>query len=273
MRQSKKANGAKPLSKLDFLIKKNEYDSTALNLNAYELAFSGGYCSSQANTDSVDEALDELAYLDAEFITAKLPCDRIDYCSKLEDRDFYYVETNLKPFLRLDNEKGVDHEDAASDIDIRPATSKFELEEIKAIAKTAFTSQRFFLDRRINYEQAQARYAQWAENAFYAEGQDLLIVMRRNDIGGFFLNQSDCKKMRWILNAIKVDFQGEGIGKTAWKKMITMHKGSNYSEVESSISAHNTRVLSLYASLGFRFKEPEVRMHWFKPHSDFNRLI
>ena len=265
MRQSKQANEAMASIKQEFTISRSQYDSAALNLNAYELMLSRGCCSPQTNGDSIDEALDQLNNLDAEFITAKLPCGRIDLTKRLEGRGFNYVETNLKPHLILNKKKGINCQETDRSIVIRPATLISEVNQIKEIAKTAFTNQRFFLDRRVDYQQAQARYARWAENAFYAEDQDLLAVLRGKEVVGFFLNQSAGKKVHWVLNAIKVDFQGEGIGKNAWKRMIAIHKDSGYSEIESSISAHNIRVLSLYASLGFRFKEPEVRMHWFKP--------
>jgi hypothetical protein len=46
--------------------------------------------------------------------------------------------------------------------------------------------------------------------------------------------------------------------------MLLRHKTDGISAVLTTISARNTRVMNLYAGLGFRFRPPMMTFHWIR---------
>ena len=73
------------------------------------------------------------------------------------------------------------------------------------------------------------------------------------------LDDSTCY---WHLNAVAPEMQGQGLGKRAWLTMLALAQQDGNARVRSSIVVRNTRVMNLYAGLGFRFEAPSMTLHW-----------
>ena len=66
---------------------------------------------------------------------------------------------------------------------------------------------------------------------------------------------------RGHLTAIAPAFQNRGIGKALWRAMLSRHYQAGMRAVETTVSAHNTAVLNLYAQLGFRLHPGGMTLH------------
>ena len=66
----------------------------------------------------------------------------------------------------------------------------------------------------------------------------------------------------WSLVGLAPGLQGQGLGKRVWRTMLGWHKKNGIDTISTSISSHNSTVLNLYISLGFRFPAPHMTFHW-----------
>ena len=81
-------------------------------------------------------------------------------------------------------------------------------------------------------------------------------------IAGFFIvEERPDGTAYWHLTAVSPNFQHRGVGKSLWKAMMARHRKAGMHAVETTISAHNTAVMNLYATLGFRFGAAEMTFH------------
>jgi ribosomal protein S18 acetylase RimI-like enzyme len=76
--------------------------------------------------------------------------------------------------------------------------------------------------------------------------------MYRNELAGFLGFAGN----RIVLNASSGKYRGKGLGKYLWSAACGELFSHGYGEIVSSISASNMPALNLYASLGFRFRNP-----------------
>ncbi|EED35984.1 acetyltransferase, GNAT family [Luminiphilus syltensis NOR5-1B] len=81
-------------------------------------------------------------------------------------------------------------------------------------------------------------------------------------VGFFVVEHKRNQEIYWHLTAINPRWQGRGYGYRAWLAMLRHHQMAGYRSVTTTISAGNSRVLNLYAKLGFRFIAPEKTFHW-----------
>lgn len=186
----------------------------------------------------------------------------------LEEMGFRFVEMVLKPFSKLADLTAA----PLHDLQISPATLD-DLEDVRSIAGRAFGVERFHIDPRLPAGVGDRRYSQWAEQALSSPVQQLLKLVIKDRMVGFFIVEpfSD-GKIYWHLTAISPEYQGVGIGRAAWLAMLWLHRSAGYERVETTISARNTRVLNLYSSLNFRFRDPEMTFHWIPRTSTLSTL-
>jgi RimJ/RimL family protein N-acetyltransferase len=192
-------------------------------------------------------------------ISCRLPSDRMTEVFFLEEHGFRFIETvlhpfceNLEPFALLEEKELVI---------CRPDES--DLPAIGAIAESAFTNERFYVDPRLSKAKSGLRYRRWAENSYAHPSQILLKIQRRKDIVAFFVvERVTVDEVYWHLTAINPAFQGQGYGRRVWAAMLSRHYGREVKVVSTTIAARNLRVLNLYASLNFRFRPPEHTFHW-----------
>ena len=82
--------------------------------------------------------------------------------------------------------------------------------------------------------------------------------------GFFIVEERPDGSVYWHLTAIAPASQGKGIGKRLWSAMVRRCVDSGASRIETTISAHNTPVMNIYAGLGFRFGSPRLTLHWVR---------
>lgn len=156
---------------------------------------------------------------------------------------FYYCDTLIEPYV--DGSHFKDHPHAAVTLNGHPNRL-----EILGLCDGAFRHGRFHRDFNINSCLADQRYKQWA-GELYDEG-NVFALLYRERTAAFF----GCRKGKMVLHAVAAEFRGQGLGKYLWSRVCRELFDRGHRELSSSVSASNLAIINLYASLGFRFRNP-----------------
>lgn len=191
-------------------------------------------------------------------VSCRLSHDQLGASMFLEDRGFRFVEMVYSP--RLDSLEALL---PASDAPSISTASPEDIPIIEEIAGHAFLTGRFLLDRRLDPELSAKRYRVWVRNSFANPRHTVLKATIGTSIVGFFIVEERTDGCAyWHLTAIAPDWQGRGVGRALWTAMAVRHREAGCRRVETTISAHNTPVINLYARLGFRFQPADMTFHW-----------
>jgi ribosomal protein S18 acetylase RimI-like enzyme len=209
------------------LIEPTPWDAPALGCDTFELADAGTQAMAQARapghyTVRVDPLSDK----------------RI-----LHENGFYYCDTLLEPYCGRERLAGATHPDAT----LAPEPP---LEGVLRICHGAFSHGRFHRDFHVRRESADRRYDGWLAQ-LHAAGK-VRGLLHRGMLAGFIA--ADGGKL--VLHAVAEGHRGRGLAKFWWTRLCLELFDAGQAEVTSSISAGNLSALNLYASLGFRFRNP-----------------
>jgi len=203
------------------------------------------------------------SWLDAHDIrlaSCRLASDRLRESMLLESTGFRFIEMVYRPTLGP-----IPPTSADQTIMVR-AAEPGDLTALEAIASSAFSTGRFLLDWRLDARASERRYATWVRNSFADPRQEVLTAVLDGSIVGFFVVEAlPDLSVYWHLTAIAPQFQGRGIGKRLWRSMVARHADAGRVRIDTTISAHNTPVMNIYAGLGFKFGAPQMTFHWVRP--------
>jgi L-amino acid N-acyltransferase YncA len=166
----------------------------------------------------------------------------------LHDYGFYYCDTLIEPYCKA--ERFVPFDDVAASL------SRYVAQEpISAICHGAFSHGRFHRDFNLSRAQADKRYDNWLAQ-LHAAG-DVYGLLYQDELAGFIAVDGN----RLVLHAIAESFRGRGLAKFLWTSVCRALFDQGYSELVSSVSVTNLAVVNLYATLGFRFRNPADLYH------------
>lgn len=161
----------------------------------------------------------------------------------LHRHSFYYCDTLLEPFAVRQRFVAFYHDQ----VGINPSPGK---DEILKISHGAFRHGRFHRDFNLDPALADRRYDQWTCQ-LCDEGNVFGLTFEGN-LAAFF----GFRENRVVLHAVAETFQGKGLGKYLWSRACCELFERGHNELCSSVSASNLAIVNLYASLGFRFRQP-----------------
>lgn len=178
----------------------------------------------------------------------------------LEGVGYRFIEMVLHPRMdRLDARRFPE-----GDLDVRRATPD-DLDELVTIGASAFGTERFHVDPRLDRRCADRRYANWVANAFGGGRQELLALRSGAQMVALFIvEDTQDGGAYWHLTAVAPAQQGKGYGRRAWATMLEWHRDRGRTYVSTTISARNVRTLNLYSSMRFKFMPPEMTFHWVR---------
>jgi GNAT superfamily N-acetyltransferase len=188
----------------------------------------------------VEEVLFELALHPGHYTV------RVDSLSPkelLHRHSFYYCDTLLEPYADRRRFIAVHHEQVG--IDLTP-----NRDEILKISHGAFRHGRFHRDFNLDPVLADRRYDQWTRQL--CDEKNVFGLTFDGDLAAFF----GFRKNKVILHAVAAHFQGKGLAKYLWSRACCELFDHGHDELSSSVSASNLAIVNLYASLGFRFRNP-----------------
>lgn len=203
------------------------------------------------------------AWLEQESIqlaSCRLAHDQLNESMLLEQAGFRFVEMVLHPHLA--DLQGFPCAPQGLRVELAGST---DLPAIEEIAAQAFGHERFHADPRLDSALADRRYLVWVRNSHGHPSQRLYKIRDGADLIAFFVTEAQPDGLcYWHLTAISPAFQGRGYGKRVWREMLHFHQREGMARIGTTIAARNTPVLNLYASLGFRFRPPEMTLHWLR---------
>ena len=199
---------------------------------------------------------------DVQLVSCRLDHMQLRESSALEGQGFRFIEMVYGPrFEAFDAIAAPRHI-----IRVAEATDA-DIGLIEAVARTAFTTGRFKLDRRLPSELSGRRYSTWVQTSFESLRHEVLKaeVGPEGDLVGFFiLERRPDRSVYWHLTAIAPRWQGKGMGMSLWRTMLLRHRAEGASFVETTISGHNLPTINLYARLGFSFASAQMTFHWLR---------
>jgi ribosomal protein S18 acetylase RimI-like enzyme len=192
-------------------------------------------------------------------ISCRLGNDRLNESIFLEEQGFRFIEIVLHPQLIMIGKLNRFN----VSLSIKCATEA-DMPYIENIALTAFRHERCHVDPRLEPGLGNRRYANWVRSSLKNPSQQLFKILDDSKIVAFFLVEIEGTKAYWHLTAVAPRHQGKGYGERAWMTMLAHHQQEGVTEVNTTISARNCRVLNLYCKLCFRFQPPEMTFHWVR---------
>ena len=178
-------------------------------------------------------------------------------CKKLlHNYGFYYCDTLLEPYCTP--ERLIHYQREGITLSLPT-----DIEQLIKICHGAFTHGRFHRDFNLDKELANIRYVSWLKQLY--ETNSVFSLMEHGNIAGFigFSNSN------LVLHALSENYRGKGIAKYFWSLACQNLFNAGHLEIASSISASNVAVLNLYASLGFKFRNPLDVYHLLTNNNKF----
>ena len=209
------------------LIERTPWDCAALGSDAFELANASPEAMAQVGapghyTVRVDPLSDK----------------RI-----LHEKGFYFCDTLAEPYCPPGQLKALPH--PAAGFDLRPP-----LEPLLVICRGAFQHGRFHRDFNVERRLADLRYENWLRT-LHAAGKVYGLTWE-GGTAGFIAHEGG----KLVLHALGDKHRGRDFARHLWSTVCADLVRNGATELSSSISIANTAALNLYASLGFRFRNP-----------------
>lgn len=213
--------------------KSTPWDSAALGVDTYEIA------------DPSREMLEVAVRIPGHYTVRVGPL-----VSKqlLHEHGFYYCDTLIEPYCTAG--RFLPFDEGAVGISRDTA-----LEPLLAICHGAFSHGRFHRDFNLPKAQADQRYDNWL--AQLHDAGKVYGLLYQGKLVGFIAVDSN----RLILHAIAESLRGQGLAKFLWTPVCRTLFEQGCNDLVSSISAANLAVVNLYATLGFRFRNPVDLYH------------
>lgn len=173
-----------------------------------------------------------------------LSCKRL-----LHESGFYYCDTLIEP--QCERGQMVEHPHRGIEV-----SNALALEPLMALCHGAFSYDRFHRDFNVTPQAADARYDNWLAQ-MHAAGQ-----VHGISLDGELVAFIALVGPRMVLHAVAAPHRGTGIARYLWSAACRhFFEGHGLHRLESSVSAANLAVVNLYASLGFRFRNPTDVYH------------
>ena len=197
-------------------------------------------------------------------VVASIKPDAIALAQVLIHNGFYPVETLIELHFLLARFHPVITSHFQKML-FRPAQAG-DLPRMTAIARTAFSTDRFHLDPNLLSLKADERYARWVENSFTSG--DMLFALEDKP-GGRIVGIAAAKeetKTIYHLTFVAMDkaSHNQGAGVFLIQSIVGVGKTRGYKLCITHASAHNTNSLKSAEKTGFRIHSAATKFHWFR---------
>jgi hypothetical protein len=137
------------------------------------------------------------------------------------------------------------------------------------IAGSVFAYARYHTDPRFPVALGHRRYRRWIENALADPDPavHVYVLGPRGSVHGFFHVVLEDGAADLRLGGVAVESQLGLAGPALYAGVLADLKRQGARSASAKISASNTAVMNIYASLGFRFSAPELVFHWHAPNA------
>ncbi len=179
----------------------------------------------------------------------------------IQSLGFRYIDTTM--VVRYERVQSTNY--PHTKVTLKPA-QKDDLAPVMQICGQVFENGRYHADVRVPRDLADKRYQQWASRTFDpANSQILLVLKMRGEVRAFSIVQIGGEQGYFHLAAVAPQWKGKRIGVGLFASTMCYFQKQGASFVLGKISAANAPVINLHASLGARFSDPGVLLHWHAP--------
>ena len=142
-------------------------------------------------------------------------------------------------------------------------------EAIFRIAESSFGFGRYHGDPRFPRDLANRRYVQWVKNALVGGNPDdhVFVLGGPNTVLGFMNVVIRDGHADLRLGTVDFDSQIGFAGFALYAETLWVVHTLGARSASAKVAAANTRVINVCASLGYRFFNPEMTLHWHAPNS------
>lgn len=204
------------------------WDSSVFGVDAYELSVLSR------------EALETAVHVPGHYAVR---LDPLASKQLLHEYGFYYCDTLIEPHCTAERFSGFEDASVGMSRDV-------PLDALIAICHGAFSHGRFHRDFNLPQVLADQRYDNWL-NQLHGAGK-VYGLLYRDELAGFIAVDGN----RLVLHAISESLRGRGLAKYLWTPVCRTLFDQGCDKLVSSVSATNLAVVNLYATLGFRFRNP-----------------
>ncbi|TKJ17326.1 hypothetical protein CEE44_02210 [Candidatus Woesearchaeota archaeon B3_Woes] len=230
------------------------WDSKILNKKVFEIKYQKGLpLKTLAKLDKSCEKQD------AYYVFIKVDNDDIKTIHYLETLGFNYIEFQLRIEKRLVKPYTLPHyknfylkEIFKSDVD--------DIKNICKIAKTTFTTDRFYIDPKINKDFSGKRYMNWILNSLEDNTYKIYkYCFKSNDeIAAFLMVKKDKDKIYIALGGTNPKFKGSGIYLSLLIEYLNLSYLNKNKNIYTTITALNKDVVDFYNLLEFKIIDRKV---------------
>lgn len=207
------------------------------------------------------------------FAVARLRKDHLPWVPRLQQIGFYLVESTLVPTMALrKNPVLLEFErDPATFIPGRYRRDDLEFttlstttgewaKTLTAMARSAFSDDRFHVDHRCPPEIADRRFGYWMADLMADPQVKFDILGLKGKPIAFFAR----KENHQIVSGFAPDHAASGLGEFFWLSTCAAVKAEGHAFVHSLISCNNLPSVNLCARCGYRFKNTGYTFHFWE---------
>jgi ribosomal protein S18 acetylase RimI-like enzyme len=236
------------------------WDSEIFGFPFFELRISDYF---RGLPDCLDDFLKQIISTNRKkcLVFVRIPATEILVIKSLTDRGFYPLETMVEIRRSLKTFKpGRTFER----LRLRPAAGD-DKTKILAIARHAFSKDRYHLDPNLSDERAGYRYEYWLNNGLENNDHVLIYedVSKNKSLGFCHLKDIDPTTVDFSLGAIDPAYQKTGLGVMMYNQCLSLCKKQQKNQMLTRISINNMEIVKLFSSLGFLFSRPKLVLHWY----------
>lgn len=204
------------------------------------------------------------------FCTARVPRERLALIPDLQRLGFYVVECTLAPHMALlknpvllaferDPAPFIPERYRREDLAFVAAAPRApELaERLQALARSAFSGDRFHADHRCPPEIADRRFAFWMDDLLADPAVKIDLLRLKGEPIAFFAR----KGAHQIVSGFAAERAASGLGEFFWLSTCAAVKAEGHTFVHSLVSCNNLPSVNLCARCGYRFKETGYTLH------------
>lgn len=234
-----------------------DWDTKLFNKNVFEVQ----------NNDYFDKTelkdIDNSCYSDGAFMSFikvnNLDLEKIHY---LEELGFNYMESQYEVKKTLTAPYKVSPFSKHCTLQVLEYSDKRTIEYIERIVTTAFDTDRYYLDPKLDKEYSGLRYKNWFLNSLNDQNFSTYYYMsnKLDEIIGFLMVKHESKGIYLALGGISNDFKGFGFYASLLIDYLNYAFSQGFKNFYSSISSHNLEILNIYIYLGFSVVDEKIVM-------------
>jgi GNAT superfamily N-acetyltransferase len=198
---------------------------------------------------------------DVELVGTTVPASDIRKIYFFQSLGFHYIDMTL--LLRYEKVQSAAYPPA--ELAVKTATAD-DMEQVMQICGVAFRNGRYHADACFPRDLADRRYQEWVRRTSLPQSRQVLLVVKtKEQVRAFSVVQIDGEQGCLHLYAVAPQWQGKRIGVCLIASTLRYFQQRSVSVVTVKISASNMPAVNLNASLGARFYDPQILLHWHAP--------